>query len=170
MKQYDELHATITKSHKRVENLFQSLLVKAFTGELTAAWREAHRPELEAAARERDELLGLTRFISIEDKGTGTETIKFMVTRPTRAVQTDLDPATQALLAATRAKPAYFRVEELLDSEEPTSNGLSAVQAEAALCLLAALGLVRQVQVAGQSLWRAVDAVRDSAGKPGVLA
>jgi type I restriction enzyme S subunit len=34
------------KSQETIETLFQTLLHRAFTGELTAGWREAHMKEL----------------------------------------------------------------------------------------------------------------------------
>jgi type I restriction enzyme, S subunit len=45
------------QSMDSIEKLFQSLLSQAFTGELTATWREKHADELAKAAQERDELL-----------------------------------------------------------------------------------------------------------------
>jgi hypothetical protein len=68
------------------------------------------------------------------------------------------------LLYDVRTKPTYFRAEDL------AVNGLNAVQAAAGLHLLAALGLVRQVQVEGRLLWRRVDPVPEAARKPAVLA
>lgn len=44
-------------SYNQLHSLFQSLLSQAFTGELTAAWREKHADELAKAVQERDELL-----------------------------------------------------------------------------------------------------------------
>jgi type I restriction enzyme S subunit len=44
-------------SFNKLNELFASLLARAFTGELTAAWREAHHAELEQAAKERDAFL-----------------------------------------------------------------------------------------------------------------
>lgn len=53
---------------QRINTLFQSLLARAFTGELTAAWREAHAEELAEAAAERDRLLGIEPRLGVPDK------------------------------------------------------------------------------------------------------
>ena len=49
----------------------QSLLVRAFTGELTISWREKHKDELQRSAAERDKALGLRgekpRLIDFEE-------------------------------------------------------------------------------------------------------
>lgn len=43
---------------KRIEHLFDVLLHRAFTGELTSGWREAHKGELEAEMQEQTAALG----------------------------------------------------------------------------------------------------------------
>lgn len=48
--QYEEAEAFLS-------NLIASLSAQAFSGELTATWRELHHPDLRAAAARRDELL-----------------------------------------------------------------------------------------------------------------
>lgn len=47
------------ESVQSIENLFQSLLARAFDGELTAAWREQHAELLHDEAVQRDIALGL---------------------------------------------------------------------------------------------------------------
>lgn len=47
----------------RLDSMVASLLARAFTGELTAAWREAHTTELAEAAAARDRLLGATAHL-----------------------------------------------------------------------------------------------------------
>ncbi|WMJ08604.1 restriction endonuclease subunit S [Nitrosomonas sp. sh817] len=47
----------IAKSRRLLSELFNSLTVEAFSGELTASWRERHQDELIAAATARDTLL-----------------------------------------------------------------------------------------------------------------
>lgn len=56
---YDELENNSNLSHSKLDNLFTSISHRAFTGELTAAWREKHKEELLRAAVERDQKLGL---------------------------------------------------------------------------------------------------------------
>ena len=41
-----KLEANRSESHRRLETLFQTTLHRAFTGDLTASWREAHKKEL----------------------------------------------------------------------------------------------------------------------------
>lgn len=57
---WEQIDAQNTASEK-LDNLFQSLLAQAFTGELSAAWREQHQVELAEAAGERDRLLQITQ-------------------------------------------------------------------------------------------------------------
>ena len=37
-----KLEANRSESHRRLETLFQTTLHRAFTGDLTASWRETH--------------------------------------------------------------------------------------------------------------------------------
>lgn len=48
----------------RTDDLFQSVLVLAFSGDLTARWRESNTNRLLAAAAERDRLLGISSSVS----------------------------------------------------------------------------------------------------------
>ncbi len=50
----------------KLDTLYQSLLARAFTGDLTATWREQHAEELSHAARERDHLLTQLRLAPAE--------------------------------------------------------------------------------------------------------
>ena len=76
-----------------------------------------------------------------------------------------LDSRTAVLLAAAKARPAYFRPEELAEECQ-----LNRVQVESGLHALAALGFVRQVQLDGQRLWRLVDAANETVDMPEELA
>lgn len=51
----------LKQSEAKLEELSDSIVANAFTGELTADWREANADTLAAAAAERDRLLGLRR-------------------------------------------------------------------------------------------------------------
>src|SRR5262249_7189777 len=58
----EELHdveTSLENAHQQLENLFQSLLTRAFNGELTAIWREQHAEMLHDEAVQRDIVLGL---------------------------------------------------------------------------------------------------------------
>ncbi len=163
---YDQIDEEVTQASNRIENLFASLLARAFTGDLTTAWREVYTDELAEAAAERDRLLNKPialeakpLIIAPPDLGAPTLTVK-----PSRAIYADLDAATQSLWAAAQTRPAYFRPTDLLNSTD-----LTAVQAEAGLHLLAALGFVRQVGLEGQLVYRRVDPIAESAAKPEFL-
>jgi type I restriction enzyme, S subunit len=52
LKQIRETRAQQVKSEFQFNTLFQSLLAQAFSGELTSAWRETHREEVEFATTE----------------------------------------------------------------------------------------------------------------------
>ncbi len=58
----------LQQSLRHIETLYFSLLARAFTGELTAAWREAHATELAEAAAERDQLLGIKPPLGIPEQ------------------------------------------------------------------------------------------------------
>ncbi len=64
----DILRQKQSDSNKTLNILFASLLVRAFTGELTAVWREVHAKELAKAAAERDRLLGIETRLGAPDK------------------------------------------------------------------------------------------------------
>jgi type I restriction enzyme S subunit len=48
-----------SESQAKLNNLFQCLLYRAFSGELTAKWREAHMKELFAEMEEQAKALNL---------------------------------------------------------------------------------------------------------------
>jgi type I restriction enzyme, S subunit len=60
------LGSTLDKSYSGLDTLHQSLLARAFTGELTTIWSEQHAEELAQAARERDHLLAQLRLVPAE--------------------------------------------------------------------------------------------------------
>jgi len=64
-----EIYENTTQQNKTFQHfdaLHQSLLDRAFTGELSATWREQHVEELAQAARERDHLLTQLRLAPAE--------------------------------------------------------------------------------------------------------
>lgn len=53
----DSLRAKAAEAHEKIETLFATMLNRAFTGELTAQWREAHMKELLAEMEQQARLL-----------------------------------------------------------------------------------------------------------------
>ncbi|MCA9994253.1 MAG: restriction endonuclease subunit S [Anaerolineales bacterium] len=94
----------VNQSIIELNNLFQSLLAKAFNGELTAVYRQQHQAELQEAAVQRDIALGLRekepRLIDFE-KGrvTPEEEEQFR-----HSIQQAFRPAIQDLLASSGTK------------------------------------------------------------------
>ncbi len=84
---------------KKISNLINSVLARAFTGELTAAWREAHAEELAAAATERDRLLE-------QKQG---EKPKISVTKPVLTSITSINKVLAANLAPTISEIARIQ-------------------------------------------------------------
>jgi type I restriction enzyme, S subunit len=87
------------------EILFRALLARAFTGELTSAWRAAHAEELAAAAAERDRLLAQQdkAFYTLDADTGRVATVD--ASQMTRAIAEELKPAIQAIaegMAANR--------------------------------------------------------------------
>jgi type I restriction enzyme S subunit len=68
--QAQEIRETISKQVEaltKADDLFQSLLAQAFTGELTATWREQHQEELAAAVAEFDQPLQISQSVDTEE-------------------------------------------------------------------------------------------------------
>ncbi len=141
----------------KLNDLLQSLSAQAFTGELTAAWREKHTDELREAAAQRDAALGLQaerQELVAPIQEYAPEPLARWAQRP---VMAELDEFTQKLLRLAESQPAYFRSEDL------SQDGTSVVETEESLRLLSALGFVRPVQVRGQLRYRLVDPVNERA-------
>lgn len=162
-----QIFADENKTTEKFDQLFNSFLARAFTGELTTDWHEAHTAELAQAAAERDRLLSMQQPVITGSAAIMLDPITITATatvKTGRAIYADLDTSTQSLLAATQARSAYFRPADLING-----NDLSAVQAEAGLRVLEALGFVRQVGLDGQLVYRRVDPIGESAPKPALL-
>ena len=52
------LERTAKEKIQALDQVFQEVVVRAFSGEVSALWRAAHRHQLEVAARDRDAILG----------------------------------------------------------------------------------------------------------------
>jgi type I restriction enzyme S subunit len=60
VKMFDPVLGKIDAATEKLESLFRTLLHRAFTGELTAKWREAHLKDLLAEMEQQARLLGAT--------------------------------------------------------------------------------------------------------------
>jgi hypothetical protein len=56
---FRSVEQTQSTSSNKLDDLFVSLLSRAFSGDLTSIWREKHKEELQRAAVERDKKLGV---------------------------------------------------------------------------------------------------------------
>lgn len=181
---YQKLKEQCEQATSALNRLFNSFLTQAFTGELTAAWREANADSLSAAAAERDRLLGLRRGaprpsprldLSTE---TGQQTLAddaiqaavhsefHSVDNPRYPLLKELSVEQMAVYLAARQQSGYFRAQELTDAED-----LPAPVVERGLAVLAETGLIRKVRVDVspdgrtsylQSVYRNLDESRDA--------
>lgn len=100
VKVFDEVEADTSVSQINLQKLFESLLGKAFSGELTAVYRTQHQAELQEAAAQRDITLDLRsqepRLIDFEQgRVTPEEEAQFR-----QSVQKVFNPAMRDLLAS----------------------------------------------------------------------
>ena len=128
---------------RNYESLFQSTLVRAFTGELTASWRETNRDELEVAAAERDAILGSEprRVVT-----SASESLPILGENHERrsALFYSLSDKQRALLNLIDLEDNYVTVDSLVDSDE---NEASAGEIRQTLELLEQTGLIHKVNV-----------------------
>lgn len=124
-------------SFLQFDNLFQSLLARAFTGELTQAWREKHTDELAAAAEQRDKLLGLARRV-VSDRVEIKEarvTVSAEVVKRREQIMAALSRSQGKTLVGVEADPNYTVAE----------TWIGPVAVQRALELLAAAGLILSI-------------------------
>jgi len=133
------------KLERRLDELFNSLLAHAFTGELTATWRTAHAEELAAAARERDRLLDKEPVVISLESGSihMTGHLVTAVVKPHRPYLVDeLSDLQRQVLGAVRAAEAYVTAETLIDE-----TNLPPEAVRRGLVVLAAAGLIQRISV-----------------------
>ena len=125
------------------DHLFQALLGRAFTGELTEAWRGQHEAELREAAQQRDEWL--------ERRGRGAKTVQAVVTEPASIQETlsprhvllqELSQAQRAIHLIANTQMGYFTAQSLA-----AAQGLDPEQTRRGLPLLEAIGLIHRVSL-----------------------
>lgn len=130
-------------THEILNTLFQSLLTRAFTGELTAAWRERHAAELAAEARQRDEALGLrARVVRPVEPEVERVAVPLDETHPRYTILHELSSVQQQVYQAMLQTEGYFSAENLMPD-----SGLSPDIKRRTLTLLELLGLVARVSL-----------------------
>jgi type I restriction enzyme S subunit len=115
---------------RRLDTLFESLLVRAFTGELTAGWREQNAELLQEEAGQRDMALGLQPRRRVVDTAAELETLEGKEAFD-QQIQGILQLAAEQLVKAvtpTVRLDAILEIKPLMDLEEMVSALLPAHQ------------------------------------------
>ncbi|MBG1268057.1 restriction endonuclease subunit S [Nostoc sp. WHI] len=124
-------------SANKLDSLFKSLLAQAFTGELTASWREQHQSEL--AAAERDQLLQISQPVDTEELADeeASETKISELHRDRDELLRSLSKSQWKIYELVIQETAYFTPEHLEEKYSiPRNIGHKSLQ------LLAAAGLI----------------------------
>lgn len=133
---------------EKSKELYQSLLSRAFTGELTASWREQHMEELTQAARERDTLLQRPTTTLIEEMPVLILPQEEETEREDLIDQLSLLQKT-LLDIFLRNRQSYFTANQLYEDHEEALQEkrlrASLDQVRRELRTLAALGLIREI-------------------------
>ena len=146
LKYLDVHRKSVEQTEYYYTNLIDSLLARAFTGELTAAWREAHAEELRAAAAERDRLLGSASRLQAVESEAEEELAAQPVSPNGRArLVAALSPGQRRLLATIQERAGYTTAEMLAEE-----TGLPTDSIHRGLGLLTAAGLVQAVSLSTQ--------------------
>lgn len=128
-------------SANKLDSLFQSLLAQAFTGELTATWREQHEEELAAAAAaaERDCLLQISQPVDVEEltDDEASETKTSELHRDRYELLQSLSKNQRKIYELVIQETVYF-TPEYLEEKHSISRSL----AQKSLQLLAGTGLI----------------------------
>lgn len=126
-----------------LDELSQSLLARAFTGKLTAAWREQHTEALAAEARQRDQALGLrARVVRPVEPEMERLAVPLDETHPRYTILHELSSVQQQVYQAVLQTEGYFSAENLMPA-----SGLSPDIKRRTLTLLELLGLVARASL-----------------------
>jgi type I restriction enzyme, S subunit len=136
---------SVSATHRTEQALISSLLAHAFTGELTAKWRERHRKTLEQEARERDDILKATgAYVSLKPSESDSAKVFTRITdgayaELTREQHTVLEEACRGFGGVKF--PRWFTAEQVAERlRGPLHKNAHAVEAH--LTVLVARGLV----------------------------
>lgn len=147
-----ELSTEMSSSSQDFKELFDSLLARAFTGNLTSIWRQRHESELSIAAQLRDEYLQ-TRSASIPK----TETRAPITTASSDKVENilleKLSRVQQNIYALIKSHDTpYFTVQTLWQEHTRNPNPaesspLAKDMIESGIKILEALGFIAQIKL-----------------------
>ena len=144
IREVEQIWKQYSANTDRLDDLFQSLLSQAFSGELTAVWREQHREELATAAAERDRLLNVAQSaIQLAIKEQAIEELDEVMgdrplsDHPRYQLLRELSHDQQRLYQIVTQQTGYFTAESLISDEE---NRLSLTTTRRGLQLLAESG------------------------------
>jgi hypothetical protein len=130
-------------SSTMLEELYQSLLTRAFTGDLIAVWRERHAEQLAIEVRQRDEALGLrARVVRPVEPEVERVAVPLDETHPRYTILHELSSVQQQVYQAVLQTEGYFSAENLMPD-----SGLSPDIKRRTLTLLELLGLVARVSL-----------------------
>lgn len=128
---------------RELENLFQAILARAFSGELTEIWREKHQAELQEEIAKRDQWLeerGVQRSVPIP-----TTIAQPVITD--NILLTRLSSTQQRVYALAQNHPnSYFTLQTLGEGQEDDAP-LDRDVIERGLSMLEALGIILKVSV-----------------------
>lgn len=150
---YNEMEQDWRDSIGKFDAFFPSLLAQAFSGELTAQWREQNKAELEIAATQRDNLLGKAARVIAADQiqlesHASVKVIPVIIRHRDHTV-THLSPTQIKVLEAIAEAQGYFTAWSLMESNPELSedHGLDNVKVRNALHVLADAGLIMLVNL-----------------------
>lgn len=150
VRELDALREHEGTSRTTFQNLIQSLLAEAFTGDLTSAWREKHTDELVLASTERDRLLSIAFSIELDHSivvGKPIEIRHAPLSVPGRdQIVTALSDDQRKVLRLALAAEGRFTADTL-----DQTNAIDPVTVERALRVLAAAGLVMPISLQATS-------------------
>ena len=133
---------------KKLTALSAALSAHAFSGQLTARWREASRDMLAREARERDAALKEAGAITYRSRSTMEEDIEEMLQGPTDGIYADLNREQRQLLSEIRRMVGgvryarYFTAQGLSDYLTEETLHLNPQAIEGHLAVLATRGLI----------------------------
>ena len=146
LRAFNGIEDSLSASGSIADKLSTSLLYRAFTGELTEDWREARRDELQAAATERDALLGIERTVPVEEPDVPRTTAHPRRERLLETFTKELRMLLSLIGQAFQEK-RYISAGSLAEEEELDGRGWSLRDVHEALTLFEQAALIQRARV-----------------------